>query len=100
MTLLINDSYITKTVKEGKVSFNLTELNAGKYDFSLNYDGDNVYASKVVYGSFNVKKYSSQLYVSVDDVPYLSDVNVLVILDALNPSGSVTYYLNGKKRKH
>ncbi len=96
VTLLINDSYITKTVKDGKVSFDLTKLNAGKYDFSLNYDGDNVYASKVVYGSFNVKKYSSQLYVSVDDVPYLSDVNVLVILDALNPSGSVTYYLNGK----
>ena len=97
VTLLINDSYITKTVKEGKVSFNLTELNAGNYDFSLNYDGDDVYASMVVYGSFNVKKYPSQLDVYVADVPYLSDVNVLVTLDAINPSGNITYYLNDKK---
>lgn len=97
VTLLINNSYITRTVKEGKVYFNITKLDAGSYDFSLNYGGNNVYASKIVNGSFNVKKYSSEVYVMVPDVPYLSDVNVTVILDALNPSGNVTYYLNAKK---
>ena len=97
VTLFVNSSNITKSLDNGKVSFNLNDLGVASYKFTLKYYGDEKYSSKQYTGSFNVEKYQSTITVSASDVSYGSDVTVNVNLDVVNGTGNITYYLNGKE---
>ena len=97
VTLFVNGSNVTKSIDNGKVSFNRSDLGAGSYNFTLNYSGDEKYLSKQYAGSFAVEVYQSIITVSASDVSYGSDVTVNVNLDVVNGSGNINYYLNGNE---
>ena len=95
VTLTINSKNYVSTVVNGKISFNLSKISAGSYDYVVSYPGDNNYANFVKEGNVVIKA-------KVNDVVIPQSVNpafnkTIQISLPKDATGTVTLSINNQK---
>ena len=72
--LTIGNNKFEESIDYGEAIFNIPNLNANKYSFSVEYKGDKNYTGNTTSGNFNVNKANPKLDVTIGDVKYGNNV--------------------------
>ena len=92
VTISVNGTNYTETVKDGQAVFTIDSLDAGNYTVSAKYSGDDNYGTNETAGEFEVDKFTPTVTVYVVDIIY-GDIEVInVTCDA---PGYVDITVNG-----
>ncbi|WP_298501070.1 Ig-like domain-containing protein [uncultured Methanobrevibacter sp.] len=93
-TLTVNKVDYTIVIKNGKATKSFENLTAGKYDVTVKFDGNDVFAKAKATASFNVDKLAAQIAIdSADRIAEGSNLTVKVTV----PGATGTVTVNGKK---
>lgn len=98
VTINVNGTSYNVNLTNGTATLILPDLNSGKYNVTVRYNGDNNYRPSSNTSTFTVSKIDTSLVVSVDNVTYPGDAVVDVVLsgaDGVKLSGVVVVTVGG-----
>ena len=79
ISIEFNKTTYESIIREGSVIFNITDLNAGSYEVTAHYGGDEKYlASASKSALFNVTKYNSSITIDAEDIMVGDDAVIIV----------------------
>lgn len=82
-------------IKNGSAYINIPGLNAGMNNIIVKYDGNKIYASKVMKFDYNVSMATSAVEIQLNEV-YSSGEDIIINITPINSTGKVHVSINGK----
>ena len=93
ISLSLGNTTKTQLINGSKITFTISDLQAGEYPIVIKYSGDNIFNSSEINTKFRVNKFESSTIISVGEINVREDVhlNITVPDDA---TGNVTVIVN------
>ncbi|WP_296789228.1 Ig-like domain repeat protein [uncultured Methanobrevibacter sp.] len=96
VTVTVDNVTYTSEVVDGKAVITLENTTPGKHDITVEYSGDNNYASNSTQLVADIPKYATPISVEVEDIN-VGDVEIVTVTLPEKATGKVTIEINGKE---
>ena len=93
--LYINGGRKIVNLYGGNTTINLNNYAAGRYEFTLVYQGSDKYEATNVSAVFNVFKYDTSLTIDVNDTPYGENITLKITVEPKELRGKAILSING-----
>ena len=96
VTVTVDNVTYTSEVVDGKAVITLENTTPGKHDITVEFSGDNNYASNSTQLVADIPKYATPISVEVEDIN-VGDVEIVTVTLPEKATGKVTIEINGKE---